>query len=161
MKYLSQSICRWYLGLRNFPRTLLNYFVLNAICSWAKKKISVLENFLRPKYLQILWHPETYIFKKKYSSHICMSLRLSPAVSFWKFVITNTSHTKVQVNWLPGATIFASSEKPSHLFLRSVFRWQCGVWEMHDDIFARHWDFPLLCHSENLLLQIHPIPKCK
>ena len=70
---------------------------------------------------------------------------LSPAVSFWKFVITNTSHTKVQVNWLPVATIFASSEKLSHFYLRSVFRWQCGVWEMHDDIFARRWDFPLCC----------------
>ena len=29
------------------------------------------------------------------------------------------------------------------LFFKSDFMWQFGVWEMHDDIFARRWDFPL------------------
>ena len=72
---------------------------------------------------------------KKTAFHSSVSLH------FWatngRYGFTWIGHLPYLVSYFSGATLFARFKKPSHLFPRSVFRWQCGVWEMHDDIFAR------------------------
>ena len=150
----------WYVGngmmiylhvFETFPHaaamaTLLLYaFLLNAFLLNAFLLASLLP------YPLLLWYQiwRQIIFKREEESLVSSLLNRSVAKIDIKVKVTTwIGHLPYLVSYFSGATLFARFKKPSHLFPRSVFRWQCGVWEMHDDIFARRWDFPLCyCHG--------------
>ena len=121
---LSQSIWNdWVLG--NFPRTLLNCFVWNA--KQAKQIKSVLGNCVLEMHNNI------------FARHWDFPLYCHFLAAFLLYAFLVNAFL---LNAFLQASLYL---KIWELFFRSVFRCQCGVWEMHDDIFARRWDFPLCC----------------